>query len=103
MACLLRISQCKTYKKGVNATSMLDSNKATLEVFLSDRDDLMQVAFLDADGRIYVRSLFLNQMLKDMLIVLKEKVKRAIEADKQAGNIRYYEVEEESEIEQTIH
>jgi hypothetical protein len=82
---------------------MLDGNKATLELFLSDRDDLMRVAFLDADGKVYVRSVFLNQMLKDMLVVLKEKIKRSIEADKRAGKIRYSKAEEELEVRQMVH
>ncbi len=82
---------------------MLDGDKATLELFLTDREDLMRIAFLDGDGSVYVRSVLLNQVLKDMLTVLKEKIKRSIEVDKQAGKIRYHEAEKESEIKQIIH
>jgi len=90
-------------EKAVNSMPMSDSDKATLQVFLTDRDDVMRVAFLDGDGNIYIRAVSLNQALKDMLAVFKEKVKRAIEADKKAGKVRYHKQEEELKIKQTIH
>jgi hypothetical protein len=82
---------------------MLDGKKTTLEMFMSDQDDLIRMAFLDQDGNVYIRSALLNQHLHDMLIILKDKMKRSIERAKEANQIRYIYDEEHEKFQAVIH